>query len=174
MKVLAWVAAGVLAGCGQVPVMSMVELARFDPLTSDLAAVSVAVDVTEGLRVAPGGAVMTLGAMAKDGRQVSEAFTLEQRRAAEGDRWLFGVAPENAARLEETRQAILALKAEDPETAGQLSVTAAPCRAGPGADGPQVVDVFLQLAPDRPFVPVAPRVDLLAEGVPLPDCAAAG
>lgn len=170
MRVWNMVAAGLLAGCGQVPVMSMVELARFDPLSSDLAAVTVAVDVTEGLRVTPDGAVMLLRAAAPDGREVSEEFILDAQRAAEGARWFFGIAPEDAARLEATRQAILALKAEDPDTAGQLSVSAAPCREGPSPDGPQIVDVLLQLAPDRPFVPVAPRLDLRAEGVPLPAC----
>ncbi|WP_424976051.1 hypothetical protein [Dinoroseobacter sp. S124A] len=170
MRQLTWVAAIGLAGCGQVPVMSMVELARFDPLSSDLAAVTVAVDVSDGLRVAPEGAVMLLRAAASDGRAVSEEFILDERRAAEGARWLFGVAEEDAARLEDTRQAILALKAEDPDTAGQLSVSAAPCIAGARAEGPQIVDVFIQLAPDRPFVPVAPRLDLIAEGVPVPAC----
>ncbi|URF45876.1 hypothetical protein [Dinoroseobacter shibae] len=162
-----WIAALCVAGCSQVPLASMVELARFDPLQTDLAGITVAVDVTEGLRVAPDGAIMVLAAQAPSGASVSERFVLDQAAVSE-TRWFFGVAPQDAARLERARQQIVALKAEDPATAGQLSVTAEPCRAVAGAGG--TVDVFLQLAADRPFVPVAPTVDLEDEGVPVPRC----
>lgn len=159
-----------LAGCAQVSPRSMLELARFDPVEGDLSAVTVAVDVSDGLRVARDGAVMDLRAAAPDGRAVMERFVLDQRQmpGPTGARWLYGIASEDAARLADAQRRIRALKAADPETSGQLSVTAAPCTLGPIGAG--TVDVLLQLGPDRPFVPVVPRVDLAAQGVPVPAC----
>ena len=171
-----------LAACAEVPLKTQVALARFDPMQADLGGISVLVEVPNGIAVQGDGATLTLAATQPSGAEVSETVVLRPRAVSmDGGedarlRWRFDLNPADVARLEQTRAEIRALKAADPDTAGALSVAAAPCQNGelPGDPEQLLMDVYLQDAAEGPALPVAPQVDLRdmleGAGAGLPPC----
>lgn len=172
-------AAALLSACSAVDPAALSALSGFDPLTSDVADLSVTVERDATLALRPG-ASLRLSAAAPGGTSLDETFVLERRQArrpAPGGGTLlrdtFRLAGSDAARFEALQQRITALKAAQGDgVEGSFSVSASACATGPLPEGPLPVSTYLQTAPDGPLVPVVRDVDLRAlarQGTGVPD-----
>ena len=164
-----------LAGCSDIPVATALRLAALDPLSADPAGMAVALDLPEGVGIAPGSAELALRARAADGAEIAGRYGLE----ATGDGvWRVRAGDRDRLRADQARAA--AWERADPAgTEGQFSVTLAPCRDGAGDIGGERVSAALQLEPGGPFLPLlrdVPVAELTgAAGLPdLPDCEVPG
>jgi hypothetical protein len=72
-----------LGGCGQMPVTSMVKLARIDFATTDLSALRAGLKLPSGLRPLPGTGRLMLVVEPGDGTKVDHAFKLTEVTGAE-------------------------------------------------------------------------------------------
>lgn len=166
----------VLCACGGIPLKSMVELSRLDPMTANPAGIAVAVDVSEGLRAAPGKTKLTLSAEGAGGKSLEEVFVLRQTldSASDVDRVIFALNTPDIDRMNATRRTIAGWKNEDPDTRGSISINAEPCLVRPtDTESPLIFAVSMRIADDRPFVPVVSEADLRDEmpnGLEIPAC----
>ncbi len=139
-------AALALTGCSAVVPSTLARLETLSPLTADPAAIEVALILPPGLRVAPGSAVLTLGAARTDTGAKREArFVLEQTQGngqalpvpdgARAD--LFRLAAADVPRMRAEQAAIAAWKAEAGNaTEGSLGIGLGGCavNGGPASD----------------------------------------
>lgn len=167
-----------VSACSAIPVRSMIELSRFDPMTADPKGIAVAVELSDGLSARPGKTVMTLSAEGPGAQTLSEAFVLQENAplSAETGRYVLTIAPSDIDRLNKSRRTITGWKAQDPDTSGSLSVNAVPCVEAAIADEmPLFMEIFFRTAQDRPFVVITPKTDLRRIGsadLELPVCGA--
>lgn len=156
-----------LAGCSDIPIATVLRLAALDPLSADPAGMAVALDLPDGVGIAPGSAELTLRAQAADGAEISGRYGLE---ATEGGVW--HVRDGDRARLRADQARAAAWETADPAgTVGQFSVMLSPCQTGGGDIGRGRLSAALQLEPGGPFLPLLRNVPVaeLTEGVLLPD-----
>jgi len=159
----------VLAGCGHMPVTSMVRLARVDFETSDPAQLRAAVKLPKSLRPRPNG--MSLRIAVKVGRGPEEArqFVLrelpvpaELAREADVDSHLFAYRIDEAdlARLVAFRSELMEKKSRG--QGGSLSISVQPeaCRALELLEGPVYFTTYLRTAETGGYVTLARDVDL--------------
>ena len=75
---------GIVSGCGHTPVSSMIKLRNFDPATTDVKQLSVAVVLPHEYRIQQGGVIMTLELRKKDGSEKKkETFSLTTSLSSE-------------------------------------------------------------------------------------------
>ncbi|GAB5447024.1 hypothetical protein [Gymnodinialimonas sp.] len=147
-----------LSGCVSLNPVTMVQLARLDPLTADPTQMAVALDLPEGVGVAEGSAHMRLYADHQDGAGFDERFELVQSAQ---DVWR--VEPGAQDRFRAAQARALAWEQADADAAsGGFSVGFEPCTldAGPGADAR--VSLSLQLEPGARFLPLFNEVPVTA------------
>lgn len=179
-----------LAGCGHMPISSMLKLRQLDFMTADARQIRVAVQMPEALEVHEDGAVLEIGAERRNpDENLQERFILEKLAGAATAATpgvepkpgfhlaIFRLAEADMARLAALRGKIKAWKAEDPGgTKGTLSIGAAGCRREQLPEGALLVSTYLKTDGEEEFITMARNVDLRSVvpessgGLDLPPC----
>lgn len=167
-----------LAGCGHVPVSTMVKLRSFDPLTVDVAALRIAMRAPGWLEPVPGGAFIELTAKEKGKTEplLKERFALEpagegaeldQLREFEkkGDRiWAFRLGKKEAERLRAIQAQMRAIRAvtnaQTPKRDVILTSEIKGCRRGEGATGPVIGTTYLKPDAETGYLVLLRDMDL--------------
>ena len=152
-------AAGVLSACGFVDFDTVREFSDLSPLTADPAAVTVFLDLPDGLGILPGSANVTFGADRSDtGETDREIYTL-QTVEVDGLTGL-RIAPNDWPKFRGQQVRLRAWEAEAPRaTEGTFAVDGEPCAFGPGPAPEATASIFVQLASGdgrRPLIDNAP------------------
>ncbi|MBI5319582.1 hypothetical protein [Bradyrhizobium sp.] len=158
-----------LAGCGHMPVTSMVKLARVDFETSDPAQLRAAIKLPRALRPRPNG--VSLRIAVRVGRAPEEArdFVLrelpapsELAREAGADSHVFAYRIDEAdlPRLTAFRTELIAKKSSGERGSISISVQPQACRASELPDGPVHLTSYLRTAETGAYVTLARDVDL--------------
>lgn len=171
-----------LAGCVGVPLRTMVEVARLDPMTVDPAEIIIVVDTTPGVSLKAKGAQMIISSQKPDGETLTEVFLLPPRDPVEAKglphtdltRRYFHLTQVDVDRVLKTRQTVALWKEEAPGTKGSLAVSARPClETALSEQDPLLGQIWAKFRKDGPFVVIQPQKDFrsdLAENVELPAC----
>ncbi len=179
-----------LAGCGYMPISSMLKLRQLDLMTADARQIRVAVQMPDALEVREDGAVLEIGAERPNpDENLQERFILEKiAGAAAADipgvevkpgfhLSVFRVAEADMARLTDLRGKIKAWKEQDPDgTKGSLSIGAAGCRRERLPEGALLVSTYLRTDNEDEFITMARNFDLRSAvpdsgaGLDLPPC----
>ena len=158
-----------LAGCGHMPVTSMVKLARVDFETSDPAQLRAAIKLPRSLQPRPNG--MSLRIAVRVGRAPEEAreFALrelpappELAREASGDSHVFAYRIDDAdlPRLAAFRAELIAKKSSGQGGSITISVQPQACKTAELPEGPVYLTSYLRTAETGTYVTLARDVDL--------------
>ena len=158
-----------LAGCGHMPVTSMVKLARVDFETSDPAQLRAAIKLPKSLRPRPNG--MSLRLAVRVGRAPEEArdFALrelpappELAREADADSQVFAYRIDDAdlPRLAAFRSELIAKKSSGQGGSISISVQPQACKTAELPEGPVYLTSYLRTAETGAYVTLARDVDL--------------
>ena len=179
-----------LAGCGYMPISSMLKLRQLDLMTTDARQIRVAVQMPDALEVREGGAILEIGAERPNPDEgLQERFILEKiNGAALADMpgvepkpgfhlSVFRVAEADMARLTALRGKIKAWKEQDPDgTKGTLSIGADGCRREELPEGALLVSTYLRTDSEDEFITMARNFDLRSivsesgGGLDIPPC----
>lgn len=157
------------AGCGHMPVTSMVKLARIDFQTTDPERLRVAVKLPHALKARAESTVLRITVRLADGTEESRDFSLREvdernALAAEGEAGseiaTFALAPRDVAELRMFRAALI--QKQKGGSGGALTIAVRPdaCRTAALPDGPVVFSTWLKTAETGGYVPLARDVDL--------------
>ena len=162
-----------LAGCGHMPVTSMVRLAQVDLQATDPEKLRVAVQLPRLLKARAEGTVLRITIGLADGSSEARNFML--RAVAEGDApaaergtevSTFALTARDVAELRMFRAALIAR--QKGRSGGSLTIALQPdmCRTAPLPDAPVRFTTYLKAAETGGYVPLARDVDLrtLARG----------
>jgi hypothetical protein len=158
-----------LAGCGHMPVTSMVKLARVDFETSDPAQLRAAIKLPRSLRTRPNG--VSLRIAVRVGRTPEDArdFLLhevpappELARDADADSHVFAYRIDEAdlPRLAVFRAELIAKKSSGQRGSSSISVQPQACKTTELAEGPVHLTTYLRTAETGSYVTLARDVDL--------------
>jgi hypothetical protein len=158
-----------LAGCGHMPVTSMVKLARVDFETSDPTQLRAAIKLPQALRARPNG--VSLRIAVRVGRAPEEArdFVLrelpapsELAREAGADSHVFAYRIDEAdlPRLAAFRAELLAKKSSGQGGSVSISVQPLACKTAELPEGPVYLTTYLRTAETGSYVTLARDVDL--------------
>jgi len=158
-----------LAGCGHMPVTSMVKLARVDFETSDPAQLRAAIKLPRSLQPRPNG--MSQRIAVRVGRAPEEAreFALrelpappELAREASGDSHVFAYRIDDAdlPRLAAFRAELIAKKSSGQGGSITISVQPQACKTAELPEGPVYLTSYLRTAETGTYVTLARDVDL--------------
>lgn len=158
-----------LAGCGHMPVTSMVKLARVDFETSDPAQLRAAIKLPRSLRPRPNG--VSLRIAVRVGREPEETrdFVLrelpppsELAREAGTDSHVFAYRIEEAdlPRFVSFRAELIAKKGSGQGGSISISVQPQACKAAELPEGPVYLTSYLRTAETGSYVTLARDVDL--------------
>jgi hypothetical protein len=158
-----------LAGCGHMPVTSMVKLARVDFETSDPAQLRAAIKLPRTLQPRPNG--MSLRIAVRVGRAPEQArdFALrelpappELAREADADSHVFAYRIDDAdlPRLAAFRRELIAKKSNDQSGSISISVQPQACKTAELPEGPVYLTSYLRTAETGAHVTLARDVDL--------------
>jgi hypothetical protein len=184
----------VLAGCGHMPVTSMVKLARVDFVATDPAGLRAAVKLPRTIRPLRDQVRLRVAVKLASGKEDSQDFRLAEvsdpadllslRGEIDGGTHLFAyrLDPAEATRLGAFREALKKQQTTNTGRGGSLTISIATgaCRSGELSDGPVLLTTYLRTAETSGYVPLARDVDMrsfarehdaLAE---LPVCGQAG
>ena len=167
-----------LSACGHTPISSMVKLRNFDPATTDVNQLSVAVDLPHAYRVREDGVTMTLELKKKDGSETKkETFILTTSLNSEDKLLLakisepgrqiiaYRIRPSDIKRFNALRKFTIENRPSK-LWEGSFSVGANACRIH--SDNPQTLPVtlYLKSSETKAFVPFIVDADLMqqAEG----------
>ena len=164
--------AGLLAGCGHVPLTSLPKLAKIDVRTTDLAQLRAGISLPADIRPLPGGVTMTITALPKDGGRHERKAVLEEVRdaaelaslpvlAAPGRRFtLFRLSAADVARLGAFRQEMFA-GPQQSGNRGSLSLGAdKACRLGDLSAEPVTMTGYLRTSETQDYVLLMRDFDL--------------
>jgi hypothetical protein len=160
-----------LAGCGHMPVTSMVKLARVDFETSDPSQLRAAIKLPKSLRPRPNG--MSLRIAVRVGRAPEEArdFALrelpappELAREADADSQVYAYRIDDAdlPRLAAFRAELIAKKSSGQRGSITISVQPQACKTAELPEGPVYLTSYLRTAETGSYVTLARDVDLRA------------
>jgi hypothetical protein len=158
-----------LAGCGHVPVTSMVRLARIDFETTDPERLRVAVKLPQALKARAEGTVLRITVRLASGAEESRDFSLrevDEREALAGEAEAgaeiatFAVATRDVAELRLFRAALI--QKQKGGSGGALTIKVKPdaCRTEPLPNGPVLFSTYLKTAETNGYVPLTRDVDL--------------
>lgn len=167
-----------LSACGHTPISSMVKLRNFDPATTDVNQLSVAVDLPHAYRVRKDGVTMTLELRKKDGSDIKrENFILTTSLNSEDKLLLakisepgrqiiaYRIRPSDIKRFNALRKFTIENRPSK-LWEGSFSIGANACRIH--SDKPQTLPVtlYLKSSETKAFVPFIVDADLMqqAEG----------
>ena len=173
-KLLVGLALLALAGCGYMPISSMLKLRQLDLMTADARQIRIAVQMPDALEVREDGAVLEIGAERPNpDENLQERFILEKIdgavladmpgvEAKPGFHLaVFRMAEADMARLAALRGKIKAWKEQDPDgTKGTLSIGAAGCRREQLPEGALLVSTYLRTDSEQEFITMARNFDL--------------
>lgn len=158
-----------VAGCGHMPVTSMVKLARVDFETSDPAQLRAAIKLPRTVQPRPHGIVLRLAVTV--GRNPEEARDFVLRELPEPSE-LAGEAGTNShiyayrlddadvSRLAGFRAELMAKKSAGQHGGISISIRPQACKTGELPDGPIYFTTYLRTAETGGYVPLARDVDL--------------
>jgi len=158
-----------LAGCGHVPVTSMVKLARIDFRTTDPARLRIAVKLPHALKARAEGTALRVSVRLADGSEESRDFALrEVNEAAEladeteqgSEIATFAIAERDIVDVRMFRAALIQKQKGGSGGAIKISVRPDACRLEPLAAGPVVFSTYLKAAETGTYVPLARDLDL--------------
>lgn len=158
-----------LAGCGHMPVTSMVKLARVDFETSDPAQLRAAIKLPKALRPRPNG--MSLRIAVRVGRAAEEArdFALRElpappelaREADSGSHvFAYRIDDVDLPRLAAFRTELIAKKSSGQSGSISISVQPQACKTAELPEGPVYLTSYLRTAETGAYVTLARDVDL--------------
>lgn len=168
------------AGCGHMPVTSMVRLAQVDFQTTDPDKLRVAVQLPRMLEARAEGTVLRLTVGLASGASQARNFAL--RAVSEGDApageatAAFALAPRDVAELRMFRASLT--RQQKSGAGGSLTIAVQPdvCRTAPLPEGPVLFSTYLKTAETGGYVTLTRDVDLrtLAPGADIvariPEC----
>jgi hypothetical protein len=163
-----------LAGCGHMPVTSMIRLARADLAATDPAQLRAAVKLPRVLKLKPAGVALRIGVKLANGEENTQDFVLREvsdpadvvalHAELEPNTQIFAyrLDPAEASRLAAFRDALKKKQEASGRRGGNLTITVRPdaCRAGDLPDRPVYITTYLKTAETGGYVPVARDVDL--------------
>jgi hypothetical protein len=164
--------AGLLAGCGHVPLTSLPKLAKIDVKTTDLSQLRAGISLPADIRPLPGGVTMTITALPKDGGRHERKVVLEEVRdatelaslpvlTAPGRRFtLFRLNSADVARLSAFREEMFA-GPQQSGNRGTLSLGAdKACRLGELSPKPITMTGYLRTSETQDYVLLMRDFDL--------------
>lgn len=164
--------AGLLAGCGHVPLTSLPKLAKIDIKTTDLSQLRAGINLPADIRPLPGGVTMTITALPKDGGRHERKVVLEEVRdatdlaslpvlTAPGRRFtLFKLSSADVARLGAFREEMFA-GPQNSGNRGSLSLGAdKACRIGELSSKPITMTGYLRTSETQDYVLLMRDFDL--------------
>jgi hypothetical protein len=158
-----------LAGCGHMPVTSMVKLARVDFETSDPAQLCAAIKLPKSLRPRPNGVSLRTAVRVGRAREESRDFVLselpapsELAREAGTNSHVFAYRIDEAdlPRLTAFRTELIAKKSSGQHGSISISVQPRACKTDELPDGPVYLTTYLRTAETGDYVTLARDVDL--------------
>jgi hypothetical protein len=164
-----------LSACGHTPISSMVKLRNFDPATTDVKQLSVAVDLPHEYRVQEDGVTMTLELRKKDGTETKrENFILTTSLSSEDKLMLakisepgrqiiaYRIRPSDIKRFNALRKFTIENRPSK-LWEGSFSIGANACRIN--VDQPQTLPVtlYLKSSETKAFVPFIVNADLMQQ-----------
>jgi len=163
-----------LAGCGHMPVTSMIRLARADLAATDPAQLRAAVKLPRVLKLKPAGVALRIGVKLTNGEEDTQDFVLREvsdpadvvalHAELEPNTQIFAyrLDPAEASRLAAFRDALKKKQEASGRRGGNLTITVRPdaCRAGDLPDRPVYITTYLKTAETGGYVPLARDVDL--------------
>ncbi len=164
-----------LSACGHTPISSMVKLRNFDPATTDVNQLSVAVDLPHAYRVRKDGVTMTLELKKKDGSETKkETFILTTSLNSEDKLLLakisepgrqiiaYRIRPSDIKRFNALRKFTIENRPSK-LWEGSFSVGANACRIN--NDEPQTLPVtlYLKTSETKSFIPFIVNADLMQQ-----------
>jgi len=173
LLLLVFLGLAVLASaCSQMPVTSMVKLARVDFAATDLSALRAGILLPAGLQPVHGTARLVLVIEPGDGSKVHDAFRLTEAEDAEAAMlteeagagetvFAYKIPPREIRALERFRDNVLAARARASQRPRMtLSVAADACRVANLSGGALPITTYLKTQETKSFVPLARNVDL--------------
>lgn len=181
-----------LPACASVPVRSMIELARLDPMTTDPAAIRAGLRVPANIR--PRLETSTLKfttwfgkesdpAKAADRHEIALAMVEVDDAAArarllggnKGDAvYLYQIAPADLPTLVAFRNDLATKKGSGRDGHLQISIGVDACYVGTPPSPPVLMSTYIRFAGMRDYLPLARNIDIQSEGVlgglPLSSC----
>lgn len=158
-----------LAGCGHMPVTSMVKLARVDFETSDPAQLRAAIKLPRSLRPRPSGVSLRIAVRVGRAPEQARDFVLrelpapsELAREASSDSHVFAYRIDEAdlPRLAGFRSELIAKKNSGQGGSISISVQPRACKVSELSDGPVYLTSYLRTAETGSYVTLARDVDL--------------
>ena len=164
----------VLAGCGHMPVTSMIKLARADLASTDPAQLRAAVKLPRALRLKPSGVALRIGVKLANGDEDAQDFMLREvsdpadvlalHRELDRDTHVFAyrLDPAEVARLTAFRDALKKKQAASGRSGGTLTIAVRSdaCRVGALPDRAVYATTYLKTGETGDYVPLARDVDL--------------
>lgn len=160
-----------LAGCGHMPVTSMVRLAGVDFETSDPAQLRAAIKLPRSLRTRPNGVSLRIAVQVGRTPEESREFLLrelappaELAHEAGADSAIFAYRIDDAdlPRLAAFRAELMARKRSGQSGSISISVRPQACKAAELPDGPVYLTTYLRTAETGSYVALARDIDLRA------------
>ncbi len=159
----------VLAGCGHMPVSSMIRLAGIDFQSTDLDRLRVAIKLPRALKARAETTVLRVTVRLADGRQESRDFSLREvdesdalSSEAEQDSriFTFAIAMRDISELRSFRAGLI--EKQKGRSGGAITIAVQPdaCRSEPLSSGPVMFSTYLKTAETNGYVPLARDVDL--------------
>jgi hypothetical protein len=170
IALVAWI----LAGCGHMPVTSMVKLARVDFAATEPAALRAAVKLPRAIRPRPQGVTLRIGVRLASGHEEFQDFLLREASDAgemaalkdelDADTHVFAFRLDSAEtqRLAAFRDGLKKKQAESRRSGGALTIAVRPdaCRTGELPSGPVRLTTYLHTAETGGYLPLARDLDL--------------
>jgi len=164
--------AGLLAGCGHVPLTSLPKLSKVDIRTTRLAELRAGISLPADIRPLPGGVTMTIVALPKDGGRHERKAVLEEVRdagelaklpvvAAPGRRFaVFRLSDGDAARIGAFREEMF-IGPQNSGNRGSLALMAEKgCRLGDLSGKPIPMTSYLSTSETQDYVLLTRDIDL--------------
>jgi hypothetical protein len=169
-----WAALGLLlAGCGHMPVASMVKLARVDFATTDPAGLRAAVKLPAAIKPLRDRMRLRLAVRLANGKESTQDFRLTEVSDAIDASWgdqieagthlfAYQLEPAEAARLVAFRDALKEQQAASGGRGGAVTISVAPgaCRNSEIPTGPVLFTTYLRTAETGGYIVLARDVDL--------------
>jgi hypothetical protein len=161
-----------VAGCGHMPVTSMIKLARVDFATSDPAQLRVAVKLPRAVQPLPRGVAMRIGVKLSDNPEAAQDFVLREltedaelaplAREADADSRIFAYRLDEAdvARLTAFRAGLMQRKQAGQHGSIAISIRPQGCRTEELPAGPISFTSYLRTVETGSYVTLARDVDL--------------
>jgi hypothetical protein len=159
------------AGCGHMPVTSMVKLARLDLQTTDPEQLRVALKLPSMLKARTEGTVLRIAVRLANGAEDARDFSLREATSAERAAlaaeaeggsavFAYALAHSDVAQLRMFRAELM--RRQKGGSGGAITIAVRPdtCRTAPLPNGPLLFSTYLKTAETNGYVPLARDLDL--------------